>query len=170
MATAAQKKAAANKAAKSANTRNVPQTVPPQTTALAVTGLPAGLVAVKRVTMPSLVLKIVNDTRVLNIVDAFRTSKVPGKVDPKTGVAEKPAIVCTVGDVLTGEMFTLLVPSVVQSNLENEYPDAGYVGRVFALTNKGKREGKRHVDFEITEVDASALTAAAKAAQGEADA
>ena len=119
--------------------------------------LPSGIQLKRRLTMPSLVLKAVGVARILAIADAMRESSVPGKKNAD-GVQEKPATVCTVGDVETGEQFTLLVPAVFKSTLERDYPNDEYVGKCFYIRNEGKREGKRHIDFTIAEVDASALT------------
>ncbi|MDE2020657.1 MAG: hypothetical protein KGJ13_10005 [Patescibacteria group bacterium] len=121
--------------------------------------LPGGVKLTRRLTMPSLVLKVPGVARILAIADAMRVSSVPGKVN-KDGVQEKPATVCTVGDVETGEQFTLLVPAVLKSTLERDYPNDEYVGKCFYIRNEGKREGKRHIDFTIAEVDVSGLKAA----------
>ena len=118
--------------------------------------LPEGIKLVRRLTMPSLVMKKLGERRFLAIADALRVSKVPGKVN-KEGVQEKPATICTVGDVETGEVFTWLVPAVVQSTFTQEYEGTDYVGRTFVVENLGKREGKRHVDFAVAEVDPSGL-------------
>ena len=56
--------------------------------------------------------------------------------------------------------FTLLVPAVVKSTWERDYPDDSYVGKSFYIRNEGKREGKRHIDFTVAEVDPSGLVAA----------
>lgn len=122
--------------------------------------LPTGIKLTRRLTMPSLVLKVPGVARVLAIADPMRVSSVPGKKNAE-GVQEKPATVCTVGDVETGEQFTLLVPAVLKSTLERDYPDDSYVGKSFYIRNEGKREGKRHIDFTIAEVDVSELSARA---------
>lgn len=126
------------------------------------TNLPAGIALVRRLTMPSLVMNKLGERRFLAIADALRVSKVPGKIN-KEGVQEKPATVCTVGDVETGEVFTWLVPAVVQSTFVQDYEGDSYVGKCFMVENLGKREGKRHIDFAVAEVDASGLTAQAGA-------
>ena len=163
---------AADKAARTAGKPGTAVAPRPISTAVAGVGrLPEGIKLVRHVTLPVLVLKEPNKTHYLNIVDAIRISAIEGKKD-KDGKKEKPADICTVGDVQSGEMFTLLVPAVVKSNLERGYAPASpgdapaYIGKVFALTNKGKRTTtQRYFDFEITEVDASGLTAQAQAAK-----
>jgi hypothetical protein len=125
--------------------------------------LPEGITLKRRLTLPSLVLKTMGEVRFLAVADAIRASKVPGKKKPD-GTYEDPATICTVGDVQTGEVFTWLVPAVVKSVFVQEAPENQpdwYVGKCFMIENRGKREGRRHTDFSVTEVDASALTAMA---------
>lgn len=135
-------------------------------TALAVAGpmkLPSGLKLKQRLTLPSLVMKTKGDERALVFLSPIHASKVvTGKVDAE-GKPEKPANVANVGDVTTGEEFVFLVPAVVRSTLIQEYPDDSYVRKVFYIRNEGKREGKRHIDFTVAEVDASDLTSVAQA-------
>jgi len=121
--------------------------------------LPAGVKVTRKLQMPSLVLKTPGELRILAIVDAMRKSKVPGK-KKADGTQEDPATICTVGDVQSGEMFIWLVPAVVQSTFTQEFNADDYVGRSFAVKNLGKREGKRHVDFAVDEVDVSGIKAA----------
>lgn len=133
-----------------------------------VENLPKGIALVRRLTMPSLVMKKLGERRFLAIADALRVSRVPGKPlkvpvkleDGSVQTHEKPATICTVGDVETGEVFTWLVPAVVQSTFTQDYEGTDYVGRTFMVENLGKREGKRHVDFAVAEVDPSGLKAA----------
>ena len=144
---------ASNKAAKAAS--GIEQTAAP---VIAVAGLPAGFSTVRRVTMPSLSLKKEGEMRVLKFLDRFHESTVKGKpiVDKNgkpTGEFESPATVCSVIDLETGEAFTLLGPTVVVKNLDEHYPDGEYVGKCFAISNRGKtKSGQRYVNFDIAEV------------------
>lgn len=117
--------------------------------------LPAGIVVKRVVTLQSLVMKADSEPRALTIHSAIRVSTVIKK--PKAGeTAEKPANVCDVTDMETGEAFIFLVPSVVQSNLERDYPEEGYVGKSFYIRNDGKRNtSQRYFDFTIVEVTAA---------------
>lgn len=137
-----------------------------QSTAMVVAGpmmLPSGLKLKQRLTLPSLVMKTKGDARALVFLGPIHESKVvTGKKDAE-GKPEKPANVANVGDVTTGEEFVFLVPAVVRSTLTQEYPDDSYVRKVFYIRNEGKREGKRHIDFTVAEVDASELSAQAGA-------
>lgn len=107
---------------------------------------------VRSVILPALNLGI-GEPRVLYIKDAMRVSTV--KADPKKKgeeAREKPATVCTVADMQTGEEFTLLVPAVMEGNLREAYPDDGYIHKAFYCEKKPKRPGKRYFDFALVEV------------------
>ncbi len=119
------------------------------------TALPAGLKVKRILTVPSLVLKVPGEGRALYFVSAIRVSKVVKKAVEGQPV-EKPANIADVGDVATGEQFIFLVPSVVQSNLERDYPNEDYVGKTFYIENAGKRtQSQRYNDFKIFEVEQS---------------
>ena len=149
-------KAAKSKAARLAALTGVPQS---EAAHAPVANLPAGFSTERRVTMPSLSLKDEGIMYLLKFEDAFRESTVQGKalLDAKgkpTGEFEKPATVCGVTDVQTGEVFTLLGPTVVIKNLDEHYPGGEYVGKIFAITNRGKsKSGQRYVNFDIAEVE-----------------
>jgi hypothetical protein len=116
--------------------------------------MPAGFKAKRVVTLPSMVLKAVGQAATVKILDEIRVSKVEGKPDAE-GKKQKPADICTVTNVESGEQAILLVPAVVKSNLERDYPSAGYVDKVFFIRCDGKRkEGQRYNDFTIIEVEA----------------
>lgn len=118
--------------------------------------LPAG-VKVKRVlTVPSLVIKETGQVEIVQFVSAIRISKVVDKSPQK----REPAKIADVVKVETGEMFILLLPAVVQQNIERDYPGVNengtpeYVGRAFYIENMGKRkDGQRYNDFKIIEVE-----------------
>jgi len=168
--------ATAKKAAKSAKsaaaalqgkTENLPAVVAP-----GAMSLPGGYVAVRNLQMPSLVMKKPGEQRILIFGSKLQVSTVAGKP------GEARATVADVTDAETGELFKFLVPSVVESSLVQNFgpPDATLptaqerkdkdgdkrrwavydlteiVGKAFAIRNAGKREGKRHVDFEVVEV------------------
>lgn len=115
--------------------------------------LPAGMRVARVVTMPSLVMKNANEPRMLMIVSEMRVSNVKGKKLPD-GTYEKPATVCDVGDIETGEQMIFLVPAVVAKNLDDVYPDGAYVGKTFYIENLGKRSAsQRYNDFKIVELE-----------------
>lgn len=104
----------------------------------------------RQVILPSLNLQV-GAPRILYIGDAIRVSTVRDP-DPKKAT-DKPADVCTVTDMQTGEQFTLLVPAVAKGALEDMYPDAAYVGCAFYMEKLPKREGKRYFDFKLYECE-----------------
>jgi len=117
--------------------------------------LPAGIKVKRAVIVPTLNLSV-GIPRYLVIIDPMRESKITDP-DPKKA-KDKPATICQVGDVTTGEIFVLLVPEVLKGNLEREYPDAGYVGKAFQFTKLPKRPGKRYFDFQCMEIEVDEQT------------
>ena len=104
----------------------------------------------KLVTVPSLVMKIHGEERILRFDTPITVSTVR---DPKKP-DEKPANVATVTDMETGEPFIFLVPAVVQANLEQNYTGEAYVDKIFQIKHLGKDPAKRYVNFGIAEVEA----------------
>lgn len=136
--------------------------------------LPEGFKAKRVLSLPSLVMKIPGEQRVLVFLSGLQVSTVKPK--PK----EAPATVADVADLVTGEQFKFLVPAVVESTLcdtygprmerparddlearQAQYDAVEVLHKAFAIRNAGKREGKRHVDFEVVEVEAPTVTPAA---------
>lgn len=114
--------------------------------------LPAGLKVLRTITVPSLVMKTAGMGVAMLIQSALRVSTVVTKT--ADGKPQEPATICNVTNVETGEQFIFLVPKVVASNLERDYPDEGYVGKKFWIVNKGKRTpSQRYNDFEIHEIE-----------------
>lgn len=112
--------------------------------------LPVGIKVRRNVVLPVLNLRV-NETRYLCIASPMRVSDYKDP-DPKKAT-EKPATICEVGDVETGEQFLLLVPEVMSQNIKRAYPDGDYVGKAFALLKCPKRPGKRYFDFQISEIE-----------------
>jgi len=124
--------------------------------------IPAGAAAVaslskfkvaKRVTMPT-INPATNVPYIFKIMDAFRKSTyvkpvVAGEEEKK----EKPATICTVTDMETGQIALWLVPEVAYKNITEQYPDDSYVGKIFGCQKLPKRPGKRYFDFEIAELE-----------------
>lgn len=126
-----------------------PESTAVTTPAIATPSGIAGFKIAKRVTMPTLNLKV-NEPKILRIDDAFRVSTYK---DPDPAKAkEKPATICTATDMQTGEVALLLVPEVMHKNLTEQYPNDTYVGKIFGLQKLPKRPGKRYFDFEIAEL------------------
>lgn len=105
----------------------------------------------KILTLPVFSLKEVNTVIAVKILEPMYVGQ-PQK-DAKEG--DKPADLCHVINLDTGEMGQIIIPAMVKSKFE-EYPDNGYVGLCFELENLGKVEGKggrRYNDFRVLEVE-----------------
>jgi hypothetical protein len=53
----------------------------------------------------------------------------------------------------SGMMYKMICQSVLQSELDNSYPDQSYVGKLFAARNNGKRPKKRYFDIQVVELE-----------------
>jgi len=53
----------------------------------------------------------------------------------------------------TGQEMQLIANAVLRSTLEEEYPEAGYVGKGFALTKEAKPSGKKYNPFTVVEIE-----------------
>lgn len=137
--------------------------------------LPEGFKAKRNLQTPSLVMKVPGEQRVLLFQGNMEVSTVKNKK------GEASATVADVIDFQTGELFKFLVPSVVESSLiqavnpddeplptgterlgsdkirREVYSRTPVAGMLLAIRNAGKREGKRHVDFEVVELEAPKL-------------
>ncbi len=102
------------------------------------------------------VLKIEEGTPVyLKINDPVSVSTVPGKKNAD-GTFQKPADICHVTNMETGENVTFLVPAVVKGVFKDAYPDNAYVGKCFEFVKGPKEPGKRHNAFTVNEVSEEA--------------
>lgn len=105
----------------------------------------------KRVlTIPTLVLKD-NQPVILKFTGPMFT----GKIMPvKEGQTEKaPATLANVVDVETGEVYQLMVNSVLHALLDEEYEDNAYVGKVFSVERLPARAGKAYNGFKVSEME-----------------
>ena len=53
------------------------------------------------------------------------------------------------GETLKGQ---IVVGAVLKENLEEKYPDAGYVGKIFGVQKLGLKEGKRYKEYNVVEL------------------
>lgn len=75
-------------------------------------------------------------------------------VKAKDGEAEeKPADLANVIDLETGEPCQIIVGSVLRGILEDNYPDAGYIGHRFQIIQHAQREGKRYKTYTVNELE-----------------
>lgn len=109
-----------------------------------------GMKVKRQVILPTLSLQV-NVPKTLIATAAMYVSTYTDP-DPKKA-KEKPATVLPVGDVETGEAMNLLVPAVMESALNESYPDQEYIGKVFMVCKMPKRPGKRYFDIKLVEVE-----------------
>jgi len=65
----------------------------------------------------------------------------------------KPAQICDVINLESGQELTMICGAIVESSLNENYPDKSYVGLCFAITKQAKKEGKRYFPYEISEIE-----------------
>lgn len=106
--------------------------------------------ATKHVTLPTLSLKDAGTIVHLRFESPIRQGKNINPDDPK-----EPAHVATVLNLDTGELQQIVLAKQLRGTLEEEYPNDGYVGRIFELENLGKKKGGKSAEgynvFKITE-------------------
>jgi len=113
----------------------------------------SGRKVIKRLIIP--LLKMVKgETIEVKLMGAIYTGK-PQK-DAKEG--DKPADLCNVVNLDTGEEMQIIVPAVLKSNLEEQYPKQGYVDKCFAITKGEQKDskaggGRKYSEFTILEIE-----------------
>lgn len=68
-------------------------------------------------------------------------------------VKEKPADLIRCIDLNSGIEHEYIVNAIVKAELEENYPDAGYKDKYFAIRKMPKPEGKRYNAFQIMELE-----------------
>jgi hypothetical protein len=103
----------------------------------------------KSVTLP--VIKLATGVeRYLMFTGPMHQSKDTGQV--MNGKKMDPATVAEVMDLQTGEVGVLICATVLQTEISEGYPDAGYVGRAFAITMTKVPEKKYNL-YSILEIE-----------------
>ncbi len=107
----------------------------------------------KVLTLPVFSLKDAGTILAIKILSAMYEGKpITGEEDSK----DKPATLCSVVNLETGEEGQIVVPAMIKSKLE-EYGDGddGYIGRGFEVENLGKKKGKTRTynDYRMVELD-----------------
>lgn len=106
----------------------------------------------KQLNFPVLSQKKIGAIIYVLILSAIHVSKT--NIEPKPGEdKEKPSDIVIALDLETGELVTVIISAVAKGLLEENYPEIGYKGLSFMFCNKGKREGKRYNDIEMTEIE-----------------
>lgn len=105
---------------------------------------------IKRVVVP--VLKLIAGTpRFFQIAEPIQTREKEEKND-KGEVVKGTIDICRVTDLETGEMGEFVVGNVLRDDLNDAYPNAGYVGKSFRFLKKDV-PGKRYKTYEIDEIE-----------------
>lgn len=66
---------------------------------------------------------------------------------------KEPAHLADVVDLDSGELAQIIVNAVPMSVLMENYPDNDYVGKCFAITRQGRKEGKSYDPFLVEEIE-----------------
>lgn len=103
----------------------------------------------KLVTLP-LIKTVVNEPLYVVFLSAMEESKTGGQ--GSDGKEMEPATIAKVVDMTTGEVGQIILGTVTQSNLHENYSNDSYVGKFFEILIT-KREGKRYHDSSITELE-----------------
>jgi len=102
----------------------------------------------KVVTRP--VLRLIDNTPVVFKIEG---AMFEGKAIEGSKMA--PATLMHVTDVLTGRPSQIVVPAVLEAELNENYPAQKYVGLIFGVEKLEKVEGKRYSNYNILELDAA---------------
>lgn len=113
---------------------------------------------IKRVTMPTIKVGT-NDVTYIKFLEAIQT-KVKMEKDDKTGtLIEKTIDIAHVAIYGIGEESMqfltegqIVIGDVLKKNLEENYPEAAYVGKAFQIEKKDV-EGKRYKNYMIDEIE-----------------
>jgi len=104
----------------------------------------------KKVTMPTIKIAA-GETVWVKFLDAIQTKQKQEK-NEKTGLMEEKTIdiahIVTLND---GEEGQIVVGDVLKKNLDENYPNAGYVGKGFQIEKK-QVPGKRYMNYLIDEI------------------
>lgn len=108
----------------------------------------------KRLTKPALKFVVDKPMYVL-IMGKIHEGEQRGKaqIDPSTGQAKKPPMVCDVVDLTTGEECSLIAAEIIKTELASSYPNDSYVGHGFEITKQKRKEGKRYDPYDISEIE-----------------
>jgi hypothetical protein len=117
---------------------------------------PTKVKVVKNVTLPVLSLKAGETAYVRIDTKIAQGKELTVSKDKKSGeenANEKPADICQVTNLASGEQLQFIVSAVVKANIEDQYPAHTYVGKSFRIAKLEKRAGKRYFDFNIAEIE-----------------
>jgi len=106
----------------------------------------------RHVTMPTLKLQpdVPAYVKIMDKIFEGKTQK------PKEGEnAKKPPMIFNVTNLETGEVMQMVAGTVVQREIQDNYPKDSYVGKCFMIV-KGKKKGtgdRGYFTYEIAEIE-----------------
>lgn len=108
----------------------------------------------QRVTVPLLSMKDLFEVPVYIRVETEFKKADPVKASKNDDDSPKqePPIICRVTNLETGELNDFIVPVVLRSELEENYPNAGYIGKCFEVIKRKLDGTKKYNTFSITEI------------------
>jgi hypothetical protein len=114
--------------------------------------MPAGFKVSKNVTLP--LSKWKNDAPKFLKLEApiFLGKQIDDSKKNANGETQQPAHLINCVDLETGEQIQVIVAKVLHSTLDEEYPENGYVGKAFAITQH-RDPGKKYNTFSVQELE-----------------
>jgi hypothetical protein len=105
----------------------------------------------KQVTFPT--FKILPEVPIyLSFLSEIRDGTAQKKVDPDTGKPMKAARIAIVRRLETNELGQIVVPAVLESVLQENYPGDSYQSKGFEIVKHAAKDGKRYNTFDVNEV------------------
>ena len=107
----------------------------------------------KLLTRPVLKLEL-DQPRYVKIVAAMYIGKeMKKKKGAEDDKQKEPATIIDCVDLETGAECEIVANTVLKSVLSETYPEAGYVGKCFAITKQAKQPGRDYNKFKIEEIE-----------------
>jgi len=114
-------------------------------------GNPLDFDVVKHVTVP--VLKVPDDgTPVYFKSNGAIYKAKPLTAKESTEPAKQPPELMEVTELQSGEIKTIIINTVLGTELRDKYPNDGYVNKQFRIRKYKMQGGKAYATFEITEI------------------
>lgn len=113
---------------------------------------PSSVKIAKKVTLPVIRQEPNHPVYVLFLTPMYLGREVK-LTDADTMKKERPATLACAIDLTTGGAGTIVLTAVEVSNLLENYPNRGYVGKAFAMTVFDKEKGKNYRPVSIAEIE-----------------
>lgn len=151
------------KETKVAETAEVPAVVkaPKSTAPAKISELAAVLVAGEpaKIDLSAFEVEKIVTRPVLRLVDLqpviFRADAAMFEGKALEGSKMAPATLMNVTDCVTGAASQVVVPKVLNAELDAAYPDDSYVGKFFGVEKQPQQAGKKYSNYRIVELAAS---------------